>query len=381
MNIEYCKGTPADRQEILDFADLVFSKNSRPHDFATLLPKLYGPDRNFEPLHYMVKEDGKIRAMICVLPMEFRSGEETLRFNGVGTVSVHPCARGRGYMKKLMAWALEDMKQDGTVFSTLSGLRQRYEYFGYTPVGRKLSWNLNRDNLRHRYAGRAFAPVVLSPMTRQDAPVYAAMYRKSGPGTVRSDEDFLTILRSWNAQPTAVTLEGKPVGYFCRTGGTIQEMVLENPELLPDVLHAIFQNPEVEWLSLFLPEWETGLSAILEELAEGVHTSWDHNCRIFDFAKAVKVFLQIKADYTPLPDGTLTFAVEGASPFTVTVQQGTVSVHSASPEETGLSLSQLTAARLFFAPEGWRAMPEAKNNLLLRSWLPAPLFTGEQDNC
>ena len=44
MNIEYCKGTPADRQEILDFADLVFSKNSRPHDFATLLPKLYGPD-------------------------------------------------------------------------------------------------------------------------------------------------------------------------------------------------------------------------------------------------------------------------------------------------------------------------------------------------
>ena len=264
MNIEYCKGTPADRQEILDFADLVFSKNSRPHDFATLLPKLYGPDRNFEPLHYMVKEDGKIRAMICVLPMEFRSGEETLRFNGVGTVSVHPCARGRGYMKKLMTWALEDMKQDGTVFSTLSGLRQRYEYFGYTPVGRKLSWNLNRDNLRHRYSGRTFLPVVLSPMTRQDAPTYAAMYRKSGAGTVRSDEDFLTILRSWNAQPTAVTLEGKPVGYFCRTGGTIQEMVLENPELLPDVLHAIFQNPEVEWLSLFLPEWETGLSAILK---------------------------------------------------------------------------------------------------------------------
>ena len=75
MNIEYCKGTPADRQEILDFADLVFSKNSRPHDFATLLPKLYGPDQNFEPLHYRVKEDGKIRAMICVLPMEFRSGE------------------------------------------------------------------------------------------------------------------------------------------------------------------------------------------------------------------------------------------------------------------------------------------------------------------
>ena len=117
MKVEFCKGAPEDRQDILDFGDLVFSKNSCPHDFQALLPKLYGPQAQFEPLHYMVKEDGKIRAMICVLPMEYQVGDDILKINGVGTVSVHPVARSRGYMKKLLAWALATSGRRGG-FST-----------------------------------------------------------------------------------------------------------------------------------------------------------------------------------------------------------------------------------------------------------------------
>ena len=90
MNVTFSMGTPADRQDILDFGDLVFSKSDRPHDFQTLLPRLYGLQAAFEPLHYLVKEDGKIRAMVCVLPMEYQVGETVLKISGVGTVSVHP---------------------------------------------------------------------------------------------------------------------------------------------------------------------------------------------------------------------------------------------------------------------------------------------------
>ena len=35
---------PEEKQEIIDFIDLVFSKAHRPHDFATLIPKAnFGP--------------------------------------------------------------------------------------------------------------------------------------------------------------------------------------------------------------------------------------------------------------------------------------------------------------------------------------------------
>jgi predicted acetyltransferase len=42
---------------------------------------------------------------------------ETLPERGIGMVSVHPYARSCSHMKTLMNIALEDMQQDGLVFS------------------------------------------------------------------------------------------------------------------------------------------------------------------------------------------------------------------------------------------------------------------------
>ena len=237
MKVEFCKGTLEDRQDIVDFGDLVFSKNSRPHDFQTLLPKLYGPASQFEPLHYLVKEDGKIRAMICVLPMEYRVGNKILKINGVGTVSVHPAARSRGYMKKLMAWALEDMEAEGYDFSVLGGQRQRYEYFGYTPMGTRLRYTVTRDNLRHRYAGRTFASLHLRPMEEKDVADCYALYEQQSIRVCRSQEEFLAVLRSWTATPWVVEENDSIVGYFCSNGNLLPEVLLRNPALLPDLLH------------------------------------------------------------------------------------------------------------------------------------------------
>ena len=40
-------------------------------------------------------------------------------------------------MKKLMNMALEDMKKQGFHLSCLGGMKQRYEYFSYTPCGQR----------------------------------------------------------------------------------------------------------------------------------------------------------------------------------------------------------------------------------------------------
>ena len=48
----YCKGQPGELPEILDFINMVFSMHRVPHNFRTLLPKLYGADRQTEWCHY-----------------------------------------------------------------------------------------------------------------------------------------------------------------------------------------------------------------------------------------------------------------------------------------------------------------------------------------
>ena len=51
----YCKGQPGELPEILDFINMVFSMHRVPHNFRTLLPKLYGADRQTEWCHYLAK--------------------------------------------------------------------------------------------------------------------------------------------------------------------------------------------------------------------------------------------------------------------------------------------------------------------------------------
>lgn len=382
MKVEFCKGTLEDRQDIVDFGDLVFSKNSRPHDFQTLLPKLYGPASQFEPLHYLVKEDGKIRAMICVLPMEYRVGNKILKINGVGTVSVHPAARSRGYMKKLMAWALEDMEAEGYDFSVLGGQRQRYEYFGYTPMGARLRYTVTRDNLRHRYAGRTFASLHLRPMEEKDAADCYALYEQQSIRVCRSQEEFLAVLRSWTATPWVVEENDSIVGYFCSNGNLLPEVLLRDSALLPDLLHTFFQQSDAPSEAiLILPEWDLTFTPELGRLAESIRTEADHNYRIFHFADVVQAFLQVKAGYTPLPDGQLTLTVDGGETFTIVVENGIPSVQKAVSTPDALVLSPLQAERLLFTREGWREIPQAASSFLVRSWFPLPLLTPEQDNC
>ena len=60
--VNYIKGTKEDMQELIDFANMVFSMSSGSIDFEKLLPKAYSEDRNMLATHHLIKEDGH---MLC----------------------------------------------------------------------------------------------------------------------------------------------------------------------------------------------------------------------------------------------------------------------------------------------------------------------------
>lgn len=116
------KGCAGELPDILDFANYVFSQSSQPHDFRRLLPKLYGENSGSEGYHYLVREDGRIRAMVCAMPLSLL-WRQAVAAAGIGTVSVHPYARGKGYMKALMNQAMEDLKTQGYAMAFLGGMQ------------------------------------------------------------------------------------------------------------------------------------------------------------------------------------------------------------------------------------------------------------------
>lgn len=147
--ITYRKALPKDFPHILDFLNMVFSMSHCPHDFRQLLPKIYKEGQEQKSIHYLALENEEIKACVCVVPVTLYCGNKTITCATVGSVSVHPYSRGKGYMRKLMHMAIQDMKKNNISMSTLSGLRNRYQYYGYEKGGITFQYCFTSDNFRH----------------------------------------------------------------------------------------------------------------------------------------------------------------------------------------------------------------------------------------
>ena len=60
----YTRGAAGEMGDIVDFINYVFSQAHRPHDFKTLLPKVYADDApaGQEDFHFLAKQNGRIVA-------------------------------------------------------------------------------------------------------------------------------------------------------------------------------------------------------------------------------------------------------------------------------------------------------------------------------
>ena len=106
---EYVKATENDFYDLVDFLNFVFSHAYQPNNFETMLPGLYSTKNFMSGTNYIVKENGKIVANVGAYPAEYHVYGDCLKVIGITSVAVHPRARSKGYMRKLMGLALTDM--------------------------------------------------------------------------------------------------------------------------------------------------------------------------------------------------------------------------------------------------------------------------------
>jgi len=387
---QYVKGTPADAQDIVDFADFIFSKDAAPHDFSQLLPKLYGDGADTQQYHYLVKEEGRIKAMVCVLPVHLNVAGIELKLGCIGTVSVHPRARGKGYMKKLMNMVIEDIQSEGYSLSLLGGQRQRYEYFGYEPAGIKLNFTLTEDNIRHKYGGLDASGISFEPLSSNSSQLEDAyqLYEQGIVSGARSKEQFASIMRSWNAQTLVILHHHKFVGYIAikKDGGNVHEIELVDQALLPIVCKALIAYKKVQALHFTVPAYDRDKISLLGDASEFYSTSYDHNYMILDYAKVIEAFMSCKARNVKLQDGKFVIRIEGCETVEIVVQDNQVIVNKHA-EGTGIQadlvLSKREATAGIFSSlsefANWNSL--SRNTNIPQGWFPLPLYVPPADGC
>lgn len=272
-----------DREAIIDFCDYVFSKAHCPHDFQTLLPKLYGENGDATDHHFVIREDGKIVATILAYPVIMHLGNVPLTTLGIGSVSVHPRARSRGYMNLLMNAVDQCARDHQAAFAVLGGQRQRYGYFGFQTAGYQLTGRLIEKNIRHGLSHVDESIVEIIPMTDHHVGFALSLYESQPLYSRRPANRFLDISRSWHYEPLAILHNGQMAGYaLLKPDGnhaSISEIMLDNEDLLPAALKKLCAPYAA--VQITAAPWQKPLAQTLTGLCEDWNIRPNHRFKIY----------------------------------------------------------------------------------------------------
>ncbi|MBQ4089732.1 MAG: GNAT family N-acetyltransferase [Clostridia bacterium] len=376
MSFTYRKATENDYEKYLDFANLVFSNAHRPHDFQTLIPKVYGEGRNAAYMQNIaVRDDGAIRGLVAVMPNTLRIMDTVLKTGYVGTVSVHPYARGEGHMKKLMAMAIENAENDGLDIMMLGGQRQRYEYFGFTKGGVSLNHRVTSTNLRHVLGDINVDNIEIVDIRPDDAEIIAKcceLHNANAVAAARTPEEFYIIAITWYAAPKAVIVDSEFAGFMIANGEGISELRLKDVKLTGPVIKKYMQHANVSHIGISTGAYETELNREFAKMEEGLDIGTPEMLRIFNFPKVIGALMELKASYSALEDAEVAFVIDG-KPMTVRVKDGVPSVTDELCEGAA-ELTAMEAQRLFLGFDG-----ELLVGRLPLGWANLPLYMSHVD--
>ncbi len=372
-DIEYVVAASADSDDCLDFGNFVFSQAHAPHDFRALLPKVYGSHVKCAEMakHFIARRDGRIRAMVGCLPTPMHYGDRMLNIGFVGTVSVHPYARGEGHMKRLMADMLADAKAQGYDMLALGGQRQRYGYFGFNAAGIALRFAVTETNLRHCTAEIDCSDVVFSDLTEACPAEVDFAHQLSQSRTIvgeRPRERFLDVVHSWKSRCRLVRVNGEMVGYVM---GNAVEIVLTDDALLPKVLKALFAEAGLKAVDIVVPPYRKERIRILSALCESCSVVTTELINVLNWPRVIETLLALKADYETLQDGCAAISIDGET-YTIRVENNVPAVTCGG--EPAMTLTKLEAENLFFGTESLVVA-----HPLLKNWLPLPFYMPSAD--
>lgn len=374
--LEYVKGVSADKADIVDFGNYVFSQAHRPHDFKTLLPKGYADDRDTTACHYLAKVDGRIRAMVAALPMRQTIAGQELTFGLVGTVSVHPYARGEGHMKRLMHDMIEDQRAQGVDILALGGQRQRYNHFGFERAGILYNYSFSEASIRHGARDVDAQGIRFAEITREDDPLLDRafeLYQRQVVTGARPRENFLHIMHSWAGRFYAVLRGDAFWGTLYTAGGdSPAEILLTDEENLPAVLKAWAQAHGAEG-SLSVAPHEKRRMELIDPLSEECTIEPCEMIYVLCWPRVLQALLNLKALYQPLEDGEVCLRVDDQT-LRIRVQDGRAEV-TPTDRAPDLTMSHLEAERKLFGLSGLCEEMDAR----LHHWAPLPYYISSAD--
>lgn len=336
--MEYCVATKTDKEELIEFLNKVFTKSEdRKVDFKKLVYKVYGDEVEFTQRHHLVKEEGRIVAAIGVYQREYCIGNSVLNTGFIGSVSVDPDMRGKGYMKLLMQKAEEDMRSKGIGLAMLSGSRNRYGYFGYEVGGLRYEFCFSRGNITHTIGWTVEKPLELIPVLDKDM-VGEEIYRLYENTKVHScnREEFFDRALTWNGRLYTVKKDDKYLGYviLSENGESISEIELNDWNCLLEVVREVMLFGNKERISVCSLVWENEKNEAMQSRCESYSIHPACSYKVLDYMQTLKALFELQLLYKSyLVQDVFTIAIKEQGCYRIEIKDNVVSIKDGGTDE------------------------------------------------
>ncbi len=364
-----------DYDEMIGFLNGVFTEAHGPHDFECLLPKIYRRSADAIAWNQGIREEGELRGVVGIFPIDWQVGDLTLSAAGIGGVATDPQHRGVGYMRELMSHCVERMIDAGYALSYLGGQRQRYQYYGYERCGATCSYQCNGRNFRDSAPGSV---VTIEPLSADDSTGIAAVHalrHAQRSYCLCSEADCFAVLSSWNQRPQVVLNQsGETVGYLAiaKDGLTIREIAALDPDTAFDAVRQWVASHEGTIpVDLTADQWELGRR--LGKISERCLIAPSGNWRIFDWPMTIGALMRLRLRQGGAPDGCLRISIADQGVLGIEVSEGQVNC-AFTDDAPDIECDSHTAMRLLFGPlPPSQVMEIPPRASILETWAPLPL--------
>src|SRR5215217_6522951 len=138
----------------------------------------------------LLQLDGRQVSRVVIVPMLMRIGAAVVRMDGIGGVGTEEVFRNRGFSRRVMETAVQQMRQGDAALSTLFGIQDFYQKFGYETTGPEYSviLPLKDSSAASRSLPRGWRS---RPLTAEDMPAVMGLYhantRRATGALIRHD--------------------------------------------------------------------------------------------------------------------------------------------------------------------------------------------------
>ena len=305
---------------IIKFADKVFHIN-----FAKKLSWLYDNNPTICEHHHSIRDDkGKIIGLIASIPMTIINGEDTLNMRGVGTVSTDKRYRGKGIMKTMLLHIAELAKVENVDLMVLNGSRQRYQRFGYVPIGHHMKYTVTSNNIKNHinHENYSLEKVKDNRYNKQ----FKALADNEYQHTERPADEYSKRLNVWNNKIYAVIKDGIVVGQICYKYNIIVELLLAPNIDVLSVLKLFLKTMRGLPIQVNCYGHQRSLQNTLDIISENFKAEKCAQIKIVNPRNLIIVLLKTHLERTIVGDMTTTIHIEGIDSFNCVIKNNALTV-------------------------------------------------------